>query len=179
MKTPLAPWLCLGLALPFAAAGLPGPAAPLPQAAPAPARGTTTKVVGAANAFLATLSAEQRTKVSFDFGSSQRTGWSNLPSGIFERKGLRLGNLAAPQRDAAMALIASALSPAGYKKVNEIIDGDEVLEDTSGGRTGGRPGGPPPNAPARGAAPGGQGGPPRGNRPVVRHKAAAAGAAAA
>ena len=158
MKTPLAPWLCLGLALPFAAAGLPGPAAPLPQAAAAPARGTTTKVVGAANAFLATLSPEQRTKVSFDFGSSQRTGWSNLPSGIFERKGLRLGDLAAPQRDAAMALIASALSPAGYKKVNEIIDGDEVLKNAGGGRTGGRPGGPPPNAPA----PGGQAGPPAG-----------------
>ena len=84
VKTTIAPWLCLGIALPFMAGGLSGAGAPASQAAAAPARGTTTKVVGAANAFLASLSADQRTKASFDFTSSQRTGWSNLPTGIFE-----------------------------------------------------------------------------------------------
>ena len=161
MKTTIAPWLCLGIALPFMAGGLSGAGAPASQAAAAPARGTTTKVVGAANAFLASLSADQRTKASFDFTSSQRTGWSNLPTGIFERKGLRLGDLSPAQRDAAMAVVAAALSPSGYKKVNEIMDGDEVLKNQGGGRTGGRQGGgiiPPPGDRAGGPPPAARGG---------------------
>ena len=112
----------------------------------------TTKVVGAANAFLATLDAASGPRCRSSFNSSQRTGWSNLPSGIFERKGLRLGDLTAAQRDAAMALMAAALSPAGYKKVNEIMDGDEVLKN-AGRRAHRRPPGrrhipPPAIAPA-------------------------------
>jgi hypothetical protein len=108
----------------------------------APAAAATPKVVTAANAFLQTLSAPERAKATFEFRSSQRTGWSNLPSGIFQRNGLRLGDLAKPQRDAALALVAAALSPAGYQKVTEIINGDEVLKNRGGGRTGGRQGAP-------------------------------------
>jgi hypothetical protein len=40
-------------------------------------------IVAAAQAFLATLDDNERAKVSFGFESSQRTGWSNLPTGIF------------------------------------------------------------------------------------------------
>jgi hypothetical protein len=58
------------------------------------AQGTVTaRVVAAAGAFLATLNDEERAKVTFGFTSSQRTGWSNLPSGIFQRNGLRLGDI--------------------------------------------------------------------------------------
>src|SRR4051812_44480037 len=68
----------------------------------------TASVVAAANAFLATLDDAGRATVSFSFASSQKTsGWSNLPSGIFERHGLRLGDLSAPQRQAALALVAT------------------------------------------------------------------------
>src|SRR5262245_21477795 len=71
----------------------------------------TDRVVAAANAFLATLNSAERAKVSFDFNSSQKTsGWSNLPSGVFQRNGLRLGDLSSQQKDAALALVASALS---------------------------------------------------------------------
>src|SRR5215510_5409239 len=73
-------------------------------------RPVTAKTVAAANDFLATLSAAERGKVSFPVNSSQRTGWSNLPSGIFQRNGLRLGDLKQAQRSAALALVASALS---------------------------------------------------------------------
>jgi hypothetical protein len=100
----------------------------------------TTKVVAAANAFLATLSGPQRNAGTFAFNSPQRTRWSNLPSGIFRRTGLRLGDLSMPQRAAALALVASALSPEGYRKVTEIMNGDEVLKNGGGGRTGGRQG---------------------------------------
>jgi hypothetical protein len=110
----------------------------------------TSKVVQAANAFLATLSEAERAKCTFGFSSSQRTGWSNLPSGIFTRNGLRLGDLKPAQRDAAMALVAAALSREGYQKVTDIMNGDEVLKNRGGGRTGGRQGGP--------GGPGGRGG---------------------
>jgi hypothetical protein len=112
----------------------------------------TTRVVDAANAFLATLDAPGKARVSFGFTSSQRTGWSNLPSGIFQRNGLRLGDLTDRQRTAALALVAAALSRDGYKKVTDIMNGDEVLRNAGGGRTGGRPGAP---APGRGGGRGG------------------------
>ena len=104
-------------------------------------KGTVTaRVVGAANAFLATLTVAERNKCTFDFTSSQRTGWSNLPTGIFQRNGLRFGDLTSRQREAALNLVAAALSHAGYKKVTDIMNGDEVLKNAGGGRTGGRPG---------------------------------------
>jgi hypothetical protein len=78
---------------------------------------------------------------SFAFGSSQRTGWSNLPSPIFRRNGLRLGDLLPAQRSAALALMAAALSREGYQKITDIMNGDEMLKNAGGGRTGGRPGG--------------------------------------
>jgi hypothetical protein len=115
-------------------------------------RTVTTKVVEAANAFLATLSPEERAKCTFGFTSSQRTGWSNLPSGIFQRNGMRFGDMTKPQRDAALALVAAALSREGYQKVTEIMNGDEVLKNAGGGRTGGRQGAP------GGGGPGGRGG---------------------
>src|SRR5262245_2247611 len=71
----------------------------------------TSKVVAAANAFIATLSDAEKAKLTFSFNNSQKTtGWSNLPSGIFQRNGLRLGDMSPRQRDAAFALVASALS---------------------------------------------------------------------
>jgi hypothetical protein len=122
-------------------------------AAPAP-NATTPKVVAAANAFLATLGDAERAKLSFDFTSNQKTtGWSNLPSGIFQRNGLRLGDLTDPQRQAALATVAAALSRSGYQKVTDIMNGDEVLKNQGGGRTGGRPG-----APGAGGRQGGGGG---------------------
>jgi len=133
------------------------------RAAPPAGNAATPKVVAAANAFLATLTDADRAKVSFDFNSPQKaTGWSNLPSGIFQRNGLRLADLAPTQRDAAMATLAAALSTSGYQKVIDIMNGDEVLKNQGGGRTGGRPGAPaggPPGAPgAGGAGRGGRGG---------------------
>ena len=102
----------------------------------------TAAVVEAANKFLATLSVTERAKCTFSFTSSQRTGWSNLPTGIFQRNGLRFGDMTARQREAALALVAAALSREGYQKVTDIMNGDEVLKNAGGGRTGGRPGGP-------------------------------------
>lgn len=114
-----------------------------PQPVASVMKGTVTAaVVEAANKFLATLSVSERAKCTFSFTSSQRTGWSNLPAGIFQRNGLRFRDMTARQREAALALVAAALSREGYRKVTDIMNGDEVLKNAGGGRTGGRPGGP-------------------------------------
>lgn len=101
-----------------------------------PTTNATAKTVEAANQFLATLDDGQRSKVLFDFkDEAQRKRWSNLPSGIFKRAGLRLGDLKPAQRQAAQGVLAAALSPQGYEKVLQIVEADEILKKTdSGGR---------------------------------------------
>src|SRR5580658_3747647 len=108
-------------------------------AAPAVNGDVTAKTVQAANTFLGTLSPAEQAKGTFAFTSSQRTGWSNLPTGIFQRNGLRFGDLKPQQREAALKLVAAALSREGFRKVTDIMNGDEVLKSAGGGRTGGRP----------------------------------------
>ncbi len=95
---------------------------------------TTQKVVAAANAFLKTLSASQLGKVQFAWGDSQqKTKWSNFPTGIFQRNGVKLGDLSGAQQTALFALLQAVLSKKGYAEISQVIDGDEVLKTTSGG----------------------------------------------
>ena len=113
-----------------------------PTAAATPAE-TTARIVASAQAVLASLDMSGRARVQFPFDGPQKTRWSNLPTGIFERQGLRLGDVTAAQRTAVMNLLATALSRDGYQKVIEIMRGDEVLRTNGGGRGGGRGGGGP------------------------------------
>jgi len=96
--------------------------------------------VPAANAFLVMLDAGERAKAAFPFNSPQKTNWSNLPSGIYQRNSLRLGDLTPAKRAAALAVVAAVLSADGYRKVTDIMNGDEVLRGAGGGQTGGRGG---------------------------------------
>jgi hypothetical protein len=111
----------------------PGPSHSAAPTAPAPQALGTARVVASAQALLATLDEAGRARVQFPFDGPQKRRWSNLPTGIFRREGLRMGDLAPPQRAAAMAVLAAALSPDGYRKVLEIMGGDEVLRGASGG----------------------------------------------
>jgi hypothetical protein len=71
----------------------------------------------------------QRSKVLFEFNdAAQRTKWSNLPTTMVPRAGLKMGDLSGPQRKAAMGLLAATLSKRGYEKVLAIVEGDEVLK---------------------------------------------------
>jgi len=93
----------------------------------------TAAIVAAAEKFLGALDDAQRGKLVFDFkDDAQRRRWSNLPTPIFKRTGLRMGDLTKPQRDAALAVLEAALSPQGYAKVLQIIDADEILKNSSG-----------------------------------------------
>jgi hypothetical protein len=110
------------------------------------AQTATARIVRAANTFLATLTEKQRQRVLFAFDDEQqRARWSNFPTGFIPRGGISLKEMNPTQRSAAMALVAAALSPKGFEKVQQIMEGDEVLRKTDTG-----PGSPP--------------GPPRGNR---------------
>jgi Protein of unknown function (DUF3500) len=143
------------------------------QRAPTPAAGVaqadvTTRIAASAQALLSTLGDAGRAKVQFPFGGPQKTRWSNLPSPMFQRDGLRMGDLTAPQRAAVMTMLSIALSRDGYRKVADIMRGDEVLRTTNGSgvpRGGPNPGGGVPNpdragAGARGRGRGGPGGGP-------------------
>ncbi|MGC4043192.1 MAG: DUF3500 domain-containing protein [Armatimonas sp.] len=126
--------LALALALTL---GLGGWAAYARQGAkltPAPATdATTTKVTGAANAFLATLTPEQKKAVSYAYDNArQRANWSNFPVGMGGRGGLRMGSLTEPQQKAVHALLQTVLSKSGYQKVVDIMNADEVLRQTEG-----------------------------------------------
>ena len=134
------------------------------------ATSATSRIVSAANRFLATLDAKQRQSVLFAFDDAQqRARWSNLPTSFVPRGGISLKQMNAAQRSAAMALVSSALSQKGFVKVEQIMEGDEVLH-VDEARNGNRPprgnGGPPPG---NGGPPPGAGGPPppgvRGGRP--------------
>jgi Protein of unknown function (DUF3500) len=95
---------------------------------------TTKNVVATADALLATLTPEQRQAVTFAFTDSrQRIRWSNLPTGIFQRSGLRMGDLTEIQQKAVHTLLQAILSKQGYQKVVDIVNGDEVLRQTDGG----------------------------------------------
>jgi len=115
---------------------------------------TTARIVAAAQALLTTLDDSGRATVQFPYAGPQTTRWSNLPSPMFERRGLRLADLTEPQRAAVMQLLTAALSRDGYQKVLDIMEGDEVLRRGGGGGRGfgrGGPGGP--------GGPAGRGGP--------------------
>jgi hypothetical protein len=116
----------------------------------------TNDAVNAANAFLSSLSARQRQDVVYAFNDAgQRTRWSNFPTGFVPRAGISLKQMSQPQRDAAMKLLATVLSPMGLAKVNEIRAADDDFEVNGSKRGPPRGRGPPPGAPP----PGGQDGP--------------------
>jgi hypothetical protein len=154
--------LAVGLLATPAAIGLLQRASPPPPVTPA-TTSATTQIVAAANAFIATLSEAERAKLVFPFGDKEQTQkWSNFPTGIYARAGIRMGDLTPAQKTAAMNVLVAALSRDGYQKVTDIVRGDEVLRTSgSGGAPAGRAG-TVPTAPPQGAAPRGGGGGGRG-----------------
>jgi len=140
------------------------PTAPPQQTAtpagPASEAGATGRTVAAAEALLATLDAGGRGKLELAFDAEQRAKWSNFPVGIYPRSGVRWGDLSATQRDAALNLLAAALSKPGLEKVQQIMEGDEVLKRAEAGHDRGPIGGGPPGGGApRDGRPGGMGSP--------------------
>lgn len=97
---------------------------------------TTTQTISetavATEAFLATLSEEQRAAVLYDYDDETRTtSWSNFPVTFVERAGLNLTDLTEEQQTAALAVLESLLSDEAYQTVTAIMGGDEYLHQYS------------------------------------------------
>jgi hypothetical protein len=77
--------------------------------------------------FLDSLSPDLRRKANLDFDSPERRRWHYFPREMFERRGASLKEMNSRQRQAALKLLASGLSPAGYEKATAIMDLEKTL----------------------------------------------------
>ena len=92
-------------------------------------------ITESAQAFAATLSASQRESLIFPFTDNvQRANWSNLPEGVVQRRGIRLGELTPEQRTALNALLGEVLSEDGTRNVALQLAADDTLITNAQGR---------------------------------------------
>ena len=82
--------------------------------------------------WLATLDADARSRAVRPFADASRTGWHFIPKN--DRKGVQLRDMTAAQEEAALALLRSAVSRAGYDKSLVIMRLDEILRRLEGDR---------------------------------------------
>ncbi len=93
---------------------------------------TIAETTAAVEAFLETLSDEQRETVLYDYDDETKTtSWSNFPVTFVQRAGLNLNDLTEEQQAAAMKVLEALLSDEGYATVTGIIGGDEFLAENS------------------------------------------------
>lgn len=97
--------------------------APAPTSAPAraPTAELAADMARAADAFLQSLSADQRAQAVYAFDDAERVRWHWTTPGNFPRNGLPLTRLTPAQRTAAFALLQAGVSPAGYQKALDIM----------------------------------------------------------
>lgn len=77
-----------------------------------------------ANAFLNSLTPEQKAQATFDFKDDERMNWHFIPK---PRKGLPLKDMQPYQKHLAHALLSAGLSQQGYVKASTIMSLEEVL----------------------------------------------------
>ena len=86
---------------------------------------STDPVRKAADAFLASLSADQRTKTAFPVADDEWRKWMNQH--FYVRQGVSFLELSSSQRDAGLALLRSALSARGLKLTRDVMRLNETL----------------------------------------------------
>lgn len=86
-------------------------------------------MAGAANAWLATLSPDQKEKATYSFADDERENWHFIPR---ERNGLPLKEMTPSQRYLAHALLSSGLSNRGYMKSLTIMSLENILREIEG-----------------------------------------------
>jgi hypothetical protein len=91
----------------------------------------------AAEKYLAALSPELKKKGMFAFGDDHRKKWYFTPqqaNRTFTRKGVRLEEMTADQKTAAMALLKSGLSQKGFEQATTILTLEGLLADLEGAK---------------------------------------------
>src|SRR4051812_19087325 len=116
-----------------------------PAASPAPALLTSPKaadVVDAAEAFLATLSEEERATAQIELTPRLAVRWTNFPGGSNVRNGVFFRDLKPEQVEAALKVARVALGEEGFARYQEVRAADDTFAKGRGGRGPGGPGGP-------------------------------------
>jgi len=83
----------------------------------------------AARALLQSLPEAKRTQAKLSFDSSERTDWHYVPK---KRAGVALAELDANQKALVDPLLRSALSPAGFKTAQQIVQHELILAEIEG-----------------------------------------------
>ena len=98
------------------------------------AQRATTMMLSAANAFLASLTPEQKKQATFAYDADERMHWNFIPDEAFPRNGLPIKEMTEPQRKLAMALLQSGLSARGYQTYTSIMALENILRAIEGGQ---------------------------------------------
>jgi Protein of unknown function (DUF3500) len=92
-----------------------------------------SRMVTAAQAFVASLKPEQKSQASIDFASKERTNWNFVPlqdkNKKTTRKGLALEDMTAEQKKAALALVKAGTSDIGYEAATTIMSLETILKE--------------------------------------------------
>src|SRR5262245_17280215 len=120
-----------GLAEPFK--GLTANGEVAPGLFPIRSTGVSTEPVRqAAERFLSSLSAEQRTRACFPIDAPEWRKWMNQH--FYVRQGVSLKEMTGAQRDAAFGLLQAALSARGFELTRDIMRLNETLAELTGDR---------------------------------------------
>ena len=101
--------------------------AALPAGALIASARAATAMASAANAFLASLTPEERQQAALPFEGEERSRFHYIPNEMFPRKGLQIKVMTEPQRKLAHDLIKTGLSQKGYMTVKSIMELEDVL----------------------------------------------------
>jgi uncharacterized protein DUF3500 len=101
--------------------------------APAP---TGAKMSDAARKFLAALNPELKKKATFPFDDKHRLAWFFTPQQTKDKQptrvGVRMEELSAAQKAAALGLLKTGLSEKGYEQAKTIMSLEGILHDLEG-----------------------------------------------
>jgi len=86
----------------------------------------------AADAWLASLSADQKQRATFAFDADERMHWHFVPNEQFPRKGVQIKEMSQAQRDLAWALLKTGLSARGFTTATSIMELENILKSVEG-----------------------------------------------
>ncbi len=91
----------------------------------------TQPIKDAADAFLASLSAQQQATARFPVDSDAWRRWSNIHIYVM-RHGVSLDEMSPTQRDQALALLRESLSPTGFETARDVMKLNETIGEITG-----------------------------------------------
>src|SRR5688500_18881756 len=90
----------------------------------------------AAQKFITSLDDKQRKQAQLAYSDDLRIAWHFIPAPKPAREGLQVRDMTPEQRKAALELLKSALSEAGYGKATGIMGLESLLAELEKGKTG-------------------------------------------